>query len=137
MSISSWQDCSEIEPLLKQHASDLSRFEIISADDVVDMNANPLVALKSGRKTSMWKAIDLVNSQMADACISAGNTGTLLIISRYLLKTIDGIQRPAIGSVFQQCLARSVLDLGAMWTAQRIICINLLYGRRITQRQTS
>ena len=90
------------------------RISILNASDVVAMDEDPLQALRHKKNSSMWIAIDSINNNLADACVSAGNTGALLAIGKYLLKTFPGIERPAI------CKAMPVehgqtylLDLGA------------------------
>jgi len=91
-----------------------NRISILNASDVVAMDEDPLQALRHKKNSSMWIAIDSINNNLADACVSAGNTGALLAIGKYLLKTFPGIERPAI------CKAMPVehgqtylLDLGA------------------------
>jgi glycerol-3-phosphate acyltransferase PlsX len=63
----------------------------------------------------MWKAIEAVKTDTADACVSAGNTGALMALARYLLKTMEGIDRPAIATVMPNRLGghTTMLDLGA------------------------
>lgn len=87
-----------IEGVIKQHAfsTDPSRLIIRHASEVVTMDESPAVALRSKKDSSMRKAIDLVKSDEAQACVSAGNTGALMAISRFVLKTLPGIDRPAI-----------------------------------------
>ena len=104
-----------IQSALKHHGCDVDESKIVETDGIVSMDEDPLKALKSRRSTSMWKAIDLVNQKQADACVSAGNTGALMAISRYLLKMIDGVNRPAIGTSFPSETGDEVLmlDLGA------------------------
>lgn len=90
---------------------------ILHASDVIAMHEDPLTALRHKKKSSMWQALLVVQSGAADACVSAGNTGALMAISKHLLKTFPGIDRPAIckslpvdqGSTF-------MLDLGANLT---------------------
>ena len=73
------------------------------------------VALRSKRKSSMRVAISLVKEGRADVCVSAGNTGALMAIARFVLKTLDGIDRPAIAGVIpnQKGGLTTMLDLGA------------------------
>ena len=90
------------------------RIRIQHAATVVDMDDPPAVALRSKRDSSMRVAIDLVKSGAADACVSAGNTGALMAISRFVLKMLPGVERPAIASMVPTMRGRScVLDLGA------------------------
>ena len=90
------------------------RWSIHHAPDIVAMDEPPAHALRKKRNSSMRLAIDLVHSAEADACVSAGNTGALMATARYVLKTLPGIERPAIASSLPtrkgQCL---MLDLGA------------------------
>jgi glycerol-3-phosphate acyltransferase PlsX len=73
-----------------------TRFEIIHASEVVAMDDKPSIALRRKKDSSMRVAINLVKDNTASACVSAGNTGALMAISRFVLKTIRGIDRPAI-----------------------------------------
>jgi phosphate acyltransferase len=79
------------------------------------MDDPPAVALRGKRDSSMRVAIELVKAGRADACVSAGNTGALMAIARFVLKTLDGIDRPAIAHMLPNERSRSttVLDLGA------------------------
>lgn len=95
-------------------AVDPSRLRIIHASEVVTMHERPSVALRSKRNSSMRVAIDLVKSAEATACVSAGNTGALMAISRFVLKTLPGIDRPAICTALPGLTRPThVLDLGA------------------------
>ncbi len=96
------------------------RAQIIAASEVVLMDDPVEVALRRKKDSSMRVAINLLKSvdgapPLADACVSAGNTGALMAVSRYLLKTLDGIDRPAIASVMptQTGGYTTMLDLGA------------------------
>src|SRR5207244_7487648 len=77
-------------------------------------DAKPSQALRSGRHTSMRLAIDAVADGQADGVVSAGNTGALMAIAKFVLKTLPGIDRPAIAAFFPTRRGESVmLDLGA------------------------
>ncbi len=90
------------------------RLEFVAASEVVGMDEAVASALRGKKDSSMRVTIDLVKSGRASAAISAGNTGALMAISRFVLKTIDGIDRPAICSIMPSQRGRSyVLDLGA------------------------
>ena len=89
---------AEIEASLSGAADVRARLEIIHADEVVGMDDPPAQALRGKRNSSMRIAVNLVKDGRADAAISAGNTGALMAISRFVLKTLDGIDRPAIAS---------------------------------------
>lgn len=87
---------------------------LIPVDDVVTMDDRPAVALRNRQGSSMWKAVSMVAEHEADACVSAGNTGALMAMGKFLLKTFPGIDRPAICKVIpghpSDCI---MLDLGA------------------------
>jgi len=90
-------------------------YEVLPASEVVLMDDTVEVALRRKKDSSMRVAIQAVKDGRADACISAGNTGALMAVSRYLLKTLDGIDRPAISTSIPNVKggATTVLDLGA------------------------
>ena len=92
-----------------------ARCQVVSASQVVAMDDPVEVALRKKKDSSMRVAIQQVKDGAADAAVSAGNTGALMAIARYLLKTLDGIDRPAIASQLPNTLggATTVLDLGA------------------------
>jgi glycerol-3-phosphate acyltransferase PlsX len=90
------------------------RIRVQHASEVVDMDDTPAVALRGKRDSSMRVAVDLVKAGAADACVSAGNTGALMAISRFVLKMMPGVERPAIASMVPTMRGRCcVLDLGA------------------------
>jgi phosphate acyltransferase len=81
----------------------------------VAMSDKPSQALRKGRwKSSMWRAIEAVRDGQADAAVSAGNTGALMAMSRFCLKPLPGIERPAIAAIWPTLRGESVvLDVGA------------------------
>ncbi|MDB5857724.1 MAG: plsX, partial [Ramlibacter sp.] len=91
------------------------RARIVAASEVVTMDDAVEVALRKKKDSSMRVAIAQVKSGEAQAALSAGNTGALMAVARYLLKTLDGIDRPAIASHLPNAKggATTVLDLGA------------------------
>lgn len=91
------------------------RARIVTASEVVTMDDPLEVALRKKKDSSMRIAIQQVKDGEAHAAVSAGNTGALMAIARYLLKTLDGIERPAIAAQIPNALggATTVLDLGA------------------------
>lgn len=91
------------------------RIEIVPATEVVAMDDPVEVALRRKKDSSMRLAAQAVKDGRADACVSAGNTGAWMAISRYVLKTLEGIDRPAIATSLPNHLGRAttVLDLGA------------------------
>jgi phosphate acyltransferase len=104
-----------IEAQLRQHGLITEpRLRVQHASEVVGMDEAPASALRNKRDSSMRVAIDLVKSGEAQACVSAGNTGALMAISRFVLKMLPGVERPAIASMVPTMRGQSfVLDLGA------------------------
>ncbi len=90
------------------------RLTLHAASEVVEMHEPPADALRRKKDSSMRVAINLVKDEVAQACVSAGNTGALMAISRFVLKTLPGIDRPAIaGQLPTRHGVITVLDLGA------------------------
>ncbi|MEH6461789.1 phosphate acyltransferase PlsX [Chitinimonas sp. JJ19] len=107
------QDAIEAE-LKARHASVGPRLRIHHASEVVAMDEAPQLALKNKKDSSMRVSINLVKSGEAHACVSAGNTGALMATARFVLKTLAGIDRPAIAKMLPTMHGTScVLDLGA------------------------
>lgn len=87
---------------------------IVHASEVVGMDESPSLALRNKKDSSMRVAINLVKGGEADACVSAGNTGALMAISRFVLKMLPGIERPAICTQLPTMRGHThMLDLGA------------------------
>ena len=101
--------------LKKHHAENNPRISVRNATEVVTMDDPVEVALRRKKDSSMRVAIELVKDGSANACVSAGNTGALMAVSRYVLKTMAGVDRPAICSIFpnQKNGPTYILDLGA------------------------
>ncbi len=94
--------------LIKQYS------KIINTKDVISDEESPLNAAKRGKESSMWKAIESQKEKKTDISLSAGNTGALLIISRLILNSIDGINKPALAGLWPNNNNMNVvLDLGA------------------------
>ncbi|RRI00949.1 phosphate acyltransferase PlsX [Mesorhizobium tamadayense] len=89
--------------------------EFIHCEVAVRMDDKPSQALRHGRwKSSMWKAVEAVKNGTAQACISAGNTGALMAMSKFCLRTMATIDRPAIAALWPTTRGESVvLDVGA------------------------
>ena len=106
---------SVIEPLLAAYPDvDRARLRVQSASEVVGMDERPAQALRGKPDSSMRVALGLVRDGQAKAYVSAGNTGALMALSRYLLKTLPGIDRPAmISAIPTQAGFCHLLDLGA------------------------
>ena len=101
--------------LKKNHASAHTRMHIVHASEMVAMDDPIEVALRRKKDSSMRVAINQVKEGHAQACVSAGNTGALMAVSRYVLKTLPGVDRPAISGILpnQKNLPTYMLDLGA------------------------
>jgi len=100
------------DSLAKEKPND--RVSVQAAAEVVDMDEPPADALRKKKDSSMRVAINLVKEGTADGCVSAGNTGALMAIARFVLKTLPGIDRPAIASQLPtKTGVTTALDLGA------------------------
>lgn len=108
-------DQNQIIKHLKKHgASENRQLSIVHASDVVGMDELPSHALRNKKDSSMRVAINLVKEGRAQACVSAGNTGALMATARFVLKTLPGIDRPAIIAELPTMQGRTrVIDLGA------------------------
>ncbi|MGB3417168.1 MAG: phosphate acyltransferase PlsX [Mesorhizobium sp.] len=104
-----------VGPILARYPKLAGVSELIHCEVAVRMDDKPSQALRNGRwKSSMWKAIEAVKSGTADACISAGNTGALMAMSKFCLRTMATIDRPAIAAIWPTLRGESVvLDVGA------------------------
>lgn len=102
------------EELARRGASERAGIDIVPASQVVGMAESPSQALRFKKDSSMRRAIEEVKAGRAHACVSAGNTGALMATARYVLKTLPGIDRPAICTTIP-CRNGSfqMLDLGA------------------------
>lgn len=100
--------------LQEQGISSHPQLEIVHAPEVVDMDELPSHALRRKKRSSMRVAINLVKEGFAEACVSAGNTGALMSTARFVLKTLPGIDRPAIIADLPTKYGKTrVIDLGA------------------------
>lgn len=107
-------DNDVIAPLLTQCRVPSSRCEVIHTNEFVKSDDKPSAVVRHGKKTSMWMAIDAVKKGQADAAVSAGNTGALMIMAKFCLSTMKGIDRPAICTALPTKTSQVVmLDLGA------------------------
>ncbi|MEJ2124343.1 MAG: phosphate acyltransferase PlsX [Alphaproteobacteria bacterium] len=106
---------TDIAPILAQHPALAEKSRIKHTEVAISMDAKPSQALRQGRRnSSMWLALEAVKQGEADAAVSAGNTGALMAMSMFCLKTLPNIQRPAIAGIWptisSECI---VLDIGA------------------------
>ena len=104
-----------VAPLLARRSSLQSVSRLVHTEIAVRMEDKPSQALRYGRwKSSMWLAIEAVKKRDADVVVSAGNTGALMAMSKFELKTLPGIERPAIAALWPTLRGESiVLDVGA------------------------
>lgn len=105
-----------IAPLLAKSPNLAQRARIINCTDSVPMNARAADALRNGRDTSMWRALDTLAQREADAVISMGNTGALMAMATIRVKRAPGVSRPAIAALWPSVGplgATVVLDMGA------------------------
>ncbi len=107
-------DKSAIEAALASERALADRTEIVHTDAVVSMDDRPSQAVRRGKGTSMWRAIEAVKAGEADVVVSAGNTGALMAMAKLVLRPIGNIDRPAIAALWptvrSECI---VLDVGA------------------------
>jgi phosphate acyltransferase len=108
-------DSARIEPELRNHLTLAAKSQLVHTDIAVAMDEKPSQALRKGRwKSSMWLALEAVRDGRADAAVSGGNTGALMAMAKFCLKTIPGIDRPAIAAIWPTIEAECiVLDVGA------------------------
>jgi phosphate acyltransferase len=100
--------------IAKRKSPASGRLSVHPATEIVDMNEPPADALRRKKDSSLRVAVNLVKDGAAHACVSAGNTGALMAIARFVLKTLPGIDRPAIASQLPTKKGQTtVLDLGA------------------------
>lgn len=105
---------AEIEQALANYQYDQTRLNVVHADQVVEMDDLPSKALRNKRQSSMRLALNLVKDDEAQACVSAGNTGALMAVAKFVLKTLPDIDRPAICTSMPTMKGHvHVLDLGA------------------------
>ena len=107
-------DEARIAPQLQRHPPLAERSRIVHTDAVVEMQDKPSQAVRRGRSSSMWLALDAVHKGEADFMVSAGNTGALMAMSKLVLTSMPGIERPAIAGLWPTVAGTCiVLDLGA------------------------
>jgi phosphate acyltransferase len=106
---------AEINAELGKHTQLKAVSTVVHCEVSVSMNDKPSQALRQGRwKSSMWKAIEAVKTNDVEAAISAGNTGALMAMSKFCLRTMARVERPAIAAIWPTLRGESVvLDVGA------------------------
>jgi glycerol-3-phosphate acyltransferase PlsX len=107
-------DEAQIGPLLDKHPALRACSELRHTPEFITAHIKPSLALRQGRRSSMRLAINAVSEGEADCIVSAGNTGALMAMAKVVLRTLPGIDRPAIASVLPTKTGETVmLDLGA------------------------
>jgi len=107
-------DSIQIQPFMDKFPELKAASEVIHTDEFVSSQMKPSQALRRGRRSSMGLAIQAVKDDVADVAISAGNTGALMALSKFMLRTMPGIDRPALIAPMPTLRGESVmLDLGA------------------------
>jgi len=106
---------AEVRPWLDKHPRVAAASTFVACEIAVSMSDKPSQALRAGRgKSSMWQAIEAVKTGDAQACISAGNTGALMAMSKFCLRMMSDVERPAIAGIWPTLRGESiVLDIGA------------------------
>jgi phosphate acyltransferase len=129
-------NASLIAPLIDAKAELKSATRLVHTEIAVRMEDKPSQALRYGRwKSSMWLAIDAVKKGEADMAVSAGNTGALMAMSKFNLKTLPGIERPAIAALWPTLRGESiVLDVGASIGADAAHLVDLAVMGAATAR---
>jgi glycerol-3-phosphate acyltransferase PlsX len=111
-------DEAVLAPLRASYDDVLQSIEIRHTEKSVSMDAKPGQAVRQGKGTSMWNAIEAVKKGEASAAVSAGNTGALMAMAKLILRTMDGVHRPALCASWPTVKGIcAVLDLGADITA--------------------
>ena len=106
----------KIEKKLKLHDYDSDKLRIVNSTETVEMSESPSSALRQKKDSSIRVAVDLVKAGEAEAVVSAGNTGASMATAKFILKSIEGIERPAIASLMPSVLSNNpfvLLDIGA------------------------
>jgi glycerol-3-phosphate acyltransferase PlsX len=127
---------AQVEPLVGRYPALKSASRLVHAEIAVRMGDKPSQALRYGRrKSSMWLAIDAVKKKEADMVVSAGNTGALMAMSKFDLKMLAGIERPAIAALWPTLRGESiVLDVGASIGAEADHLVDLAVMGAATAR---
>jgi glycerol-3-phosphate acyltransferase PlsX len=109
-------DRTRIGEPLAQHPALAGRSRVVHTDIAIEMQDKPSQAVRRGRGSSMWLALEAVQKGEAEVAVSAGNTGALMAMSKLILRTMPGIERPALAGQWPtlgQTHNSIVLDLGA------------------------
>ncbi|MBN9433117.1 MAG: phosphate acyltransferase PlsX [Bosea sp.] len=125
-------ESAAVEPLLEAYPRLKAVSTFTHCDVTVQMDDKPSQALRKGRwKSSMWRALEAVKKGEADVALSAGNTGALMAMSKFCLRTMAGIERPALAALWPTLRGESVvLDVGATINAdaQQLVDFAMMGG---------
>lgn len=123
-------DEAVIGPVLDKHPMLALRSQIVHTTAVIGMHDKPSQAVRRGKGSSMWMALEAVREGRAEVAVSAGNTGALMALYRLLLKPLADIERPAIAALWPTVRSESiVLDVGAnIGASSRQLCDFALMG---------
>lgn len=134
-------DEAKVRPFIDKYQLNADRYQFVHTPDYVASDEKPSTAVRSGRNSSLWLAIDSVKKGQAAAVVSSGNTGALMAFSKLILGTMPGIHRPAIVTILptrtSECV---VLDLGANaeCTARNLVEFAIMgeaYCRAVLKRE--
>lgn len=129
----------KIKPILDGYKNLIGNCEIVDTKDVITNEMKPSVAIRSGRNSSLWKAIESVKKDQAQGVVSSGNTGALMAMSKICLRTLPCITRPAITTLIPtqkgasvvldlggntECNASNLVEFAIMGSAYSKICLN-------------
>ena len=106
----------QIKEVLEQHSFDQNKLRIVNSTETVEMNDSPATALRQKKNSSIKVAVDLLATGEADAVVSAGNTGAAMATAKFVLKSVEGIERPAIATLMPSIHRNHpfvLLDIGA------------------------
>ena len=107
---------AQIDQKLKLYSYDQQKLRIANSTEIVEMNESPATALRQKKNSSIRVAVDLVKAGEADAVVSAGNTGASMATAKFVLKSVEGIERPAIATLMPSVHRNHpfvILDIGA------------------------
>ena len=107
---------AQIKEKLKRQSYDQNKLRIVNSTEIVEMNESPATALRQKKNSSIRVAVDLLSTGEADAVVSAGNTGAAMAAAKFVLKSVEGIERPAIATLMPSIHRNHpfvLLDIGA------------------------
>jgi len=106
----------EISKVLRVYEFDNQKLRIVNSTEIVEMNESPAISLRQKKDSSIRVAVDLIKSGDVEAVVSAGNTGASMAVAKFVLKSIEGIERPAIATLMPSIHRKNpfvLIDIGA------------------------